>query len=444
MSQPFVLLAAGDLSGRDDRSDRADPPPPPRILSLDRDVLDAVLKRVAPEVRLDGRTPLRFASMDDFHPDAIASRLPSIGTLLEARSAVGDPRAMRTLLAAAGVAAEAIEGPPASETPAEGAAPARSGADVLADLLGDARPVEAPPAPRGADHEFARMVEEIVGPYADRTDYARQERWRSAIDRETSARMRALLRNAAFRRLESLWRSLEQLVREPDDEGRFRVRAVDVARGEILREIGAGNGASALSRLVAEACEGARGTRPFRLLLWSGELDGGDEDASLLRHLASVASLAGAPVAVAVRSTEAAQRLRAAAPGAPVALLAGRVLLRLPYGARTSRVERFGFEEIGEDEEETPGALLWGSPVFAFARILARSLSGDGSAQLDGLPLHVLRSGEGTLGPTHPLLSDSALEQLAAAGIMPLAGARDRGTAAFPVFQTVTNQPLFG
>ena len=53
-----------------------------------------------------------------------------------------------------------------------------------------------------------------------------------------------------------------------------------------------------------------------------------------------------------------------------------RVLLRLPYGARTDGVERFDFEEAGPGFEHSH--YLWGNPAFACALLIAKAFADSG------------------------------------------------------------------
>jgi len=73
----FRILILGDFSGRgDDAPLHSDAP-----RRIDRDDLDAHLARIAPRLRveIDGAAvDLAFASIDDFHPDRLATRLASI------------------------------------------------------------------------------------------------------------------------------------------------------------------------------------------------------------------------------------------------------------------------------------------------------------------------------------------------------------------------------
>ena len=91
---PFVMGVFSDLSGKP-----ADPLPPVaerKFLEVDVDNFDERLKSMKPRVAFqvpntlsgEGSLPVEitFESMDDFSPDAIARKVPSLNQLLTARS----------------------------------------------------------------------------------------------------------------------------------------------------------------------------------------------------------------------------------------------------------------------------------------------------------------------------------------------------------------------
>jgi predicted component of type VI protein secretion system len=77
------------------------------------------------------------------------------------------------------------------------------------------------------------------------------------------------------------------------------------------------------------------------------------------------------------------QALREGAGARWLGLAAPRWLVRLPYGTRTDPIESFPFEEQPSDHEQ----LLWGSPAFACAILVAA-----GADELDDLPCYTFRA----------------------------------------------------
>jgi predicted component of type VI protein secretion system len=122
-----------------------------------------------------------------------------------------------------------------------------------------------------------------------------------------------------------------------------------------------------------------------------------------------------------------------------------RVLLRLPYGERTDRIERFGFEEIpGTPDHE---AFLWGNPAFACAVVLARVLQPDTdlseAGDLGGLPAFVFTADdESRLQPCAEVcLAERAVDAILARGIMPLVSIKNRDVVRLIRLQSIADPP---
>src|SRR5579863_3150654 len=69
--EPFRILVLGNFSGGTGRNRRP--------IEIDRDNFDQVLALTSPELRLaftSFEVPVRFRSLDEFHPDQLLERLP--------------------------------------------------------------------------------------------------------------------------------------------------------------------------------------------------------------------------------------------------------------------------------------------------------------------------------------------------------------------------------
>jgi type VI secretion system protein ImpB len=98
---PFVVGVMADLSGQ---PEKALPPLKNRkFVNIDKDNFDEVLEKINPRLKFavenrlsedDSRlgVELRFKSMADFEPAAVASQIPSLRKLLEARNALNNLR----------------------------------------------------------------------------------------------------------------------------------------------------------------------------------------------------------------------------------------------------------------------------------------------------------------------------------------------------------------
>src|SRR5215471_6071104 len=90
--EPFRIAVFGDFSGRG-RAETA------RGIAIDRDNFDEVMTKLAPSVEVGGVT-FSFASLDDFHPDALVRRMPRESALpaAPARQVATPPRSTAGLL----------------------------------------------------------------------------------------------------------------------------------------------------------------------------------------------------------------------------------------------------------------------------------------------------------------------------------------------------------
>ena len=420
-----------------------------RFVDIDRDSYEDLLARVAPRLDLDlpGCEPFSITAFEHFHPDGLAQRIPSLAKLLEARESVNDPSRVRRLLEAAGapIALDESPAPERGERPAP--APEGGGGDLLESLL-DAPTTDAPRQPTHSrvTSAFDRLIREIADASADRTDVARLERWRAAIDAELARRVRAVLRHPRFTALEASWRGLRDLVFHSETGAGIRLRVLDIAREDLRTELNAELAleATVLHRLVVEEERGTPGGEPFRLLLADFEFEATNDDARLLSHLARIAAVAQVPlVSAAGRSIwepalraepaggAAWQALRASADARWIALSCPRVLARLPYGRASEPCDRFAFEE--EATADTPERYVWSNPGFLVARASLDSVAATGSTKelarfgrIESLPLHshALRGETVGFGPTEKIWTDREIERLLAASLTPILSAR--------------------
>ena len=117
-----------------------------------------------------------------------------------------------------------------------------------------------------------------------------------------------------------------------------------------------------------------------------------------------------------------------------------RLLLRLPYGPRTSPIDSFEFEEM-------PGSpvhqhYLWGNAAIACLAVLARGEAEN--LNLDGLPAHTYKQDSGwTMTPCAELfMTETQVLALIGQGLMPLVSYKDRPLVRLAGFRSVTSKPL--
>ena len=475
---PARILIMADFSGREHRTPSPSAPGerPGRPLSrVDADTLDAVMARLAPALRLPlaGETgsaaiAISFASIDDFHPDALYRSLELFQALRRTRARLLDPASF------ARAAAELNLGPAPESTRSETGPTAEERDPALLErLLG--RPAGPAPA-RLTDPSsgaLAGLLQAVVRPHIVNID-PQQKSWVAAVDTAIGAQLRAILHHPAFQALEATWRSVHDLVMNVDNT-EVCIELLDVTRQELLDDLRAAAGeprATALRALLDERDAGMDDGPLRSLLIGDYQFGATAEDVALLGALGTLAAHAGGPfLAAALPETLGApspaaladptlwsalpedgrrhwSRLRASAVAPWLGLALPRVLLRLPYGPKTDPTELFPFEEMPAGRD--PAAYLWGNPAFICARLIAAEFvesgwsEGLGSmAELDDLPGHTYEdSGERVLQPTTEiLLGERALQEILARGLMPLAGHRQRSAVRLIRFQSLADPP---
>lgn len=422
---PMRILVMGDFSGQCARGPLAQR----QARQVDLDSLDQAIAHYAPTLRLslDGAdTSLRFAALDDFHPDQLYRQAQAFHALHGQRQRLKCPASF----AAAAAQMSAI-----------------------------------PPAQK----DFDALVRTLVGGVPG--DDPRQSAYLAAADTVIAAKMRALLHHPAFQQLEAAWRGVHWLITSLELGGDLQLHIIDVGRAELaadLQAAGAQWQTSAVHQLLVDQARRAPDVHPWSVLVGDYSFDAGAADVALLASLAAVAEaagapflagaqpgvlgcpgLAGAPDPAAWKPPEADmaarwQGLRASAHAGWLGLALPRVLLRLPYGTATDPIEQFAFEEAGLPPVHAH--YLWGNPAFGLALLLGRAFQGGGWAmvpdtelELDGLPAHNYRQdGEARMQAcAEAYLSERAGLAMLALGVMPLLSMQNRNGARLARWQSL-------
>lgn len=449
--EPLRILVIADLGGA-----RDGPLAQRRPLPVDIDNLDAVLARLAPclVIELDGLPlELHFESLDDFHPDRLHDRLAPFEVLRRLRSELDDPARLGRVAASLGVGLA----PPAAAP--QGGAPDPAAADVER-LLGRKPSGQATVAARGGVPALDDWLRQLVAPYVKPSVAQEQQMLRAAVDDALGALMRRLLRHPALQALEATWRGVERLVRGLDLDESMQLHLLDASRIDLADDVAAHRddlSASGLHRLLHPGAAGEG--RAWGLVVLDQAFGAEAGDVTLLASLGALCARAGSPLLAAAGPTLAGaddaatlaepRRCRPAddpslatwqalrtSPIAPwIGLVLPRLLMRLPYGAATDRIERFAFEEMPTPD---PAAYLWGLGPMALAGLAAQAWDAeaggfalDDARDLDDLPAHVATvDGDRRLQPVaEVLLNDVAVEAIMERGLMPLVARRDRAQA---------------
>jgi type VI secretion system protein ImpC len=422
-SEPMRLLVLGDFSGKAvaDRPPLASRP----TLRVDLDKFDGALRRLGPRLRV-AAGEISFEQIDDFHPDRLYARLDLFQALREARTK-----------------------PPAAND------------ELLGRLLGkpagpDAAPAAAPPAASAVD----ALIRSIVAPHIVKDTSAQTKPYLAAVDAAIAEQMRTLLHDPAFQALEASWRGVQWLISSLELDENLQLHLFDATREELLADIVAAKGQLAQTGLYRALVDrwrnvpGGQGWAPLVGLIAFGP---SDADMGLLAALGLIASQAGGPLlagadpALAGDDTAALagwQALRRSEAAPWIGLAAPRVLLRLPYGKASDPIEAFAFEEFpGTPVQEQ---FLWGNASLATALLIGRAFSARGwdmepgdEREIGDLPAYTfVRDGEREMQPCgERFLTESQIEALLKAGLVPIASRRDRNAVVAVRFQSVADPP---
>ncbi|KPF51965.1 hypothetical protein D621_12150 [beta proteobacterium AAP51] len=462
--QPMRLLLLGDFSARPS-AERA-PLAERSTHRVDVDSLDTVMRRLAPRCAVANHG-IGFESLDDFHPDALFSRVPVFASLREMRQRLMDPARFAQAAAELGGAVPAAA---AGSPPAPG--PAGDSGDLLASLLGG-RPAAAAPATAAAPAAPAAQaaagvdafIRSIVAPHIVPDHRAQQAALVASVDRATAAEMRALLHAPAFQALEAAWRGVQWLISSLELDETLELHVFDVSREELLADVVAAQGRLAetgLHRALADRWRNVPGASGWTVLCSLESFGPVDTDIGLLAALGLLAAQAGGPLLAAGSPTLALgdastlagwQALRHSEAAPWIGLAAPRVLLRLPYGKRSDPCGAFAFEEFPGAPEHAH--FLWGAGSLAITLLLGRAYTQRGwtfepgdEREIGDLPAyHYTHDGESEMQAcAEDYLGEQAGQALLEAGLMPVLSHKHRNAVTVMRFQSVAEpvQPLQG
>jgi len=289
------------------------------------------------------------------------------------------------------------------------------------------------------------------------------------IDRLISIQLNEVLHHPSFQKLEATWRGIKYLMDQSETNDTLKIKVLNVSKKDLLRDLQRAPefDQSALFKKVYEEEFGQLGGEPYGCLVGDYHFDHTPGDVELLSQMAQVAAAAhapfiagGAPSLMGMDSWQelanprdlakifaapdyaAWRSLRDSDDAKYVGLAMPRFLARLPYGAKTSPVEEFDFEE------ETGGGdhskYSWANSAYAMAVNVNRSFKLYGwcssirgvesGGAVEGLPVHTFPSDDGGVDmkcPTEIAISDRREAELANCGLMPLIHRKNTDVAAF-------------
>jgi len=291
------------------------------------------------------------------------------------------------------------------------------------------------------------------------------------IDRKLTSQVNEILHHEKFQALEGSWRGLHFLVNNTETDEMLKIRVMNVSKAELGKTLKRYKGTawdqSPIFKRLYEEEFGQLGGQPYGCLVGDYHFDHSPPDVELLRGMAQVAAAAHAPFiagaapgALQMDSWQelsnprdltkifqtpeyaAWRSLRESEDSRYIGLAMPRFLSRLPYGAKTSPVEEFNFEE------ETEGAdhrkYTWSNSAYAMATNINRSFKMYGwvsrirgvesGGAVENLPVHTFPTDDGGVDmkcPTEIAISDRREAELAKNGFMPLVHKKNTDFAAF-------------
>jgi type VI secretion system protein ImpC len=291
------------------------------------------------------------------------------------------------------------------------------------------------------------------------------------IDHALTEQVNLILHHEEFQQLEGSWRGLQYLVTNTESDEMLKIRIMNVSKKDLGRTLKKYKGVawdqSPLFKRLYEEEYGQLGGEPYGCLVGDYHFDHTPPDVELLGQVSQIAAAAHAPfiagAAPSVMGMESWQQLanprdlskvfsapdyaawrslRDSEDAKYVGLAMPRFLARLPYGARTSPVEEFDFEEhtgSGDHSKYT-----WANSAYAMAVNVNRSFKLYGwctrirgvesGGSVENLPVHTFPSDDGGVDmkcPTEIAISDRREAELANCGLMPLIHRKNTDVAAF-------------
>jgi type VI secretion system protein ImpC len=291
------------------------------------------------------------------------------------------------------------------------------------------------------------------------------------LDKKLSEQINLIMHHEDFKALEGTWRGLAHLVNNTETDEKLKIRIFNISKKDLGKTIKKFKGTawdqSPLFRKMYEDEFGTPGGEPFGCLVGDYHFDHTPPDVEILSGMAQIASAAHAPfLAGAAPSTlnmdswqqlgdprdltkifqtpEYApwRSLRDSEDAKYIGLAMPRFLSRIPYGAKTSPVEEFDFEEDTEGADHNK--YVWSNSAFAMATNVTRAFKlygwcarirgAESGGMIEGLPCHTFPTDDGGVDmkcPTEIAITDRREAELAKNGFMPLSHWKNTDYAVF-------------
>jgi type VI secretion system protein ImpC len=293
----------------------------------------------------------------------------------------------------------------------------------------------------------------------------------AAIDAKLTEQVNEIIHKEEFRTLEGSWRGLHYLINNTETDETLKIRVMNISKKDVGKTLKKFKGVawdqSPLFKQVYEAEYGTIGGEPFGCLVGDYQFDHSPPDVEILQGMAQIASSAHAPFIAGANPklmnmdswrelsdprdlTKIFQTpdyapwrsLRESEDSRYIGLAMPRYLSRIPYGAKTSPVEEFAFEEDTGNADHNK--YCWSNAAYAMAVNINRSFKMYGwctrirgvesGGVVEGLPCHTFPTDDGGVDmkcPTEIAITDRREAELAKNGLMPLLHRKGTDMAVF-------------
>lgn len=468
-TRSFRIAVLGDFSGRANRGEleTGQALATRKPIKIDCDNVDDVIERLGIKIALpfgDTSLEIEITNLDDLHPDRLYEKLPIFSELSSLRARLKSnatfAQAAKEVQEWTGEFGAGLE--PNQDIARGLSVPADGKLSDFAQLIG--RPSAAPTP----DDAVVSLIKKVVAPHVVAAKDPRQDALVAAVDKALTVMMRDVLHHPDFQAMESLWRSVDFLVRRLETDTQLQIVLLDISAEELVADVSREDGLenSGLYQLLVEqpALDARQGA--YSLVVGNYFFDHTPPHAEVVGRLARIAAQAQAPFVAAMAPgcmdaqgahihpliSKAWNALRAMPESAYAGLTLPRFMLRFPYGKKTEPIDSFAFEEFAPHVGLR--AMLWGNSAILVALLLGTSFTKGGARMntkaalsVDDLPFYYYTDKDGdqiALPCSERLVTMRMASILTDMGFMPVLAIKGSPEVRLVGFRSLAGRELAG
>lgn len=293
----------------------------------------------------------------------------------------------------------------------------------------------------------------------------------AALDDAISTQLREIMHNERFQKLEGSWRGLHYLVMNTETSTTLKLKVFNATKNDIQKDLSKAVefDQSQTFKKIYESEFGSPGGEPYGAMIGDYEFTNHPDDIEFLNNMSNVAAAAFCPFLSAAdpalfgfedwtelskprdlaKIFDSAEYIkwrsfRESEDARFVTLTMPRVLSRLPYGAETTPVEAFDYEELPADHRPVNTDYSWSNAAYVLGTRLTNAFAqygwctairgAEGGGRVDGLPMHLTTTDDGDVDvqcPTEIGITDRREAELSGLGFMPLSHYKSTDYAVF-------------